>query len=354
MSREVNKVLALMLVLGLLASTAPPLPAQTAPPAGGDVSLAAGVWPREINVNGATVLVYEPQIDRWQDNRLEARAAVSLRPGGAPQPSFGVVWLTARTEVDKEHGLVDLEDIAIPRVNFPSAPPAAQERYLRMARSHLPAGVRTISIEQFEADLAASQVGVKARGQPVKNDPPRIIMSTVPALLVRIDGAPSLRQIQGSPLLRVINTPALILLDPSSGQYYLFAGGRFLEAPALDAPWAPAAAPPASLEAARQAVMKTGPVDLLDTPAGQATPNVVYVSTVPTELIETNGPAHVEPDRRNRTAVRDQHQGASVSRAEDAAHVRSHLGPVVARAPDGPTVGVRPRPPAAAGLREDS
>src|SRR5215831_5956577 len=295
MSREVNKVLALMLVLGLLASTAPPLPAQTAPPAGGDVSLAAGVWPREINVNGATVLVYEPQIDRWQNNRLEARAAVSLQPVGVPQPSYGVIWLTARTEVDKEHGLVDLEEIAIPKVNFPSAPPAAQARYLRVARTHLPAGVRTIPLEQFEADLAAAPVGVKAAAQPVKNDPPRIIMSTVPALLVRIDGTPSLRQIQGSPLLRVINTPALILLDPSSGRYYLFAGGRFLEAPALDAPWAPTAAPPASLEAARQAVMKAGPVDLLDTPAGQPAPNVVYVSTVPTELIETNGPPTWSP-----------------------------------------------------------
>ena len=295
MSRGVNKVLALMLVLGLLASTALPLPAQTAPPGGGDVSLAAGVWPREINVNGATVLVYEPQIDRWQNNRLEARAAVSLQPAGAPQLSYGVIWLTARTEVDKEHGIVDLEEIAIPKVNFPSAPPAAQERYLRAARTHLPAGVRTIPLEQFEADLAAARVGVKAPAQPVKNDPPRIIMSTVPALLVRIDGAPSLRQVQGSPLLRVINTPALILLDPSSGQYYLFASGRFLEAPALDAQWAPAAAPPASLEAARQSVMKAGPVDLLDTPAGQPIPNVVYISTVPTELIETSGPPTWSP-----------------------------------------------------------
>src|SRR5215510_13973734 len=187
MSRGVNKVLALMLLLGLLASTAPPLPA------GADVSLAAGVWPREINVNGAIVLVYEPQIDRWQNNRLEARAAVSLQPAGAPQLSYGVIWLTARTEVDKEHGLVDLEEIAIPKVNFPSAPAAAQERYLSVARTHLPAGVKTIP------------------------------------------------------------------LDPSSGTYYLFAGERFLAASALDAPWAPAAAPPASLEAARPAAMKAGP-----------------------------------------------------------------------------------------------
>ena len=294
-SQRIEKqVLAVLLVSALLASTAPALRAQTAPPPAGEVNLAAGAWPREITANGATVLVYQPQIDRWQNNRLDARAAVSLQPPGAPQPSFGVIWITARTEVDKEHGIVDLDEIAIPKVNFPGAPASAQERYLREAQTHLPAGVRTVPLEQFEANLAAAG-GVQATGQPVKNDPPRIIISAVPALLVRIDGAPSLRQVQGSPLMRVINTPALLLLDPASGKYYLFAGGRYLEAAALEGSWAPAAAPPASLQAARATIEKAGPVDVLETPAGQPTPNVVYVSQVPTELIETNGPPTWSP-----------------------------------------------------------
>src|SRR5262249_38555971 len=46
---------------------------------------------------------------------------------------------------------------------------------------------------------------------------------------------------------------------------------------------------------ARQAVEKAGPTDVLETPAGQPTPNVVYVSTVPTELIETSGPPTWSP-----------------------------------------------------------
>ena len=104
MSRGVKKVVALVLVLGLPASTARPPLAQTSPPVGGEVSLAAGTWPREINANRATVLVYEPQIDRWQNNRLAAQAAVSVQPAGAPQPSYGVIWLTARTEVDRSVG----------------------------------------------------------------------------------------------------------------------------------------------------------------------------------------------------------------------------------------------------------
>src|SRR5262249_26021319 len=206
------------------------------------------------------------------------------------------------------------------KVNFPGTPPAAQERYLRAARTHLPAGVRTISLEQFEANLAAAQVGVKASTQQVRNDPPRIIMSTVPALLVRIDGVPSLRQVQGSPLLRVINTPALILLDPSSGTYYLFAGGRFLEAPALDAPWGPTAPAPR--------LSRSGaPGRDEGRPGGS--PRHASRSTGSERRLRQHGadradrderPAHVEPDRRDRTPVCDQHQGASVPRAEDAAH----------------------------------
>ena len=290
--RWTRKPIALLLVHALVLATAAPVVAQTPPP---DASLAEGAWPRQIDANGTTVLVYQPQIDKWQDNRLEARAAVSLQTPGAPQPSYGVIWITARTGVDKERGIVTLEDIKIPKVNFPGAPPGSNERYLRAAREHLPAGVRTVSLEQFEANLAVTQATAKTVGLPVKNDPPRIIMSQMPALLVRIDGVPSLRQVQGSPLLRVINTPAMMLLDPSTGRYYLFASGRWMEAPHVEGPWIPSAAPPASLDAAKRTVMAAGPVDLLDTAAGQPAPTAIYVSTTPAELIETSGPPTWSP-----------------------------------------------------------
>ncbi len=120
MSRWTRKPIALLLAHALVLSPAAPLVAQTPPP---DASLAEGAWPRQIDANGTTVLVYQPQIDKWQDNRLEARAAVSLQPPGAPQPSYGVIWITARTGVDKERGIVTLEDIKIPKVSFPGAPP---------------------------------------------------------------------------------------------------------------------------------------------------------------------------------------------------------------------------------------
>jgi len=88
-----------------------------------------------------------------------------------------VIRLSARTEVDKEQGLVTLEDIKVPKVSFPAATPKQQQEYLRGARQHAPAGVRTVSLAQLEANLAITQASDKAKGMPVKNDPPRIIMS---------------------------------------------------------------------------------------------------------------------------------------------------------------------------------
>jgi hypothetical protein len=61
-----------------------------------------------------------------------------------------VIWLTARTDVDKERGLVTLHDIKVPRVSFPASPGRNQD-FLRIARQHVPAGVRTIALDQLEA-----------------------------------------------------------------------------------------------------------------------------------------------------------------------------------------------------------
>ena len=63
----------------------------------------------------------------------------------------------------------------------------------------------------------------------MKNDPPRIIYSSTPAMLVRIDGQPVLRPVSGGKLLRAINTRALVLLDESKGEDYLRALGRWMQ-----------------------------------------------------------------------------------------------------------------------------
>ncbi|MGH7331956.1 MAG: carbohydrate-binding family V/XII, partial [Candidatus Rokuibacteriota bacterium] len=252
-------------------------------------------WPRPIQAGDTLIEVYQPQIDSWQGHRLEARAALSVKSAGSPTLSYGVIWITARTEVDKAQGLVTLEDIKVTKASFPGFPQKTDD-LLRVIRQQVPAGIKVLGLAQVEANLAVAQAKQTAKVIPVKNDPPQIIFSPTPALLIRIDGQPSLRQVSGSSLLRVINTRSLILLDSATGQYYLYAFDQWLDAPTLTGPWAPAGSVSSALESARQAAVAAGQVDLLEPPStGQGALPTIYVSTAPTELIETNGPPEWSP-----------------------------------------------------------
>ena len=65
-------------------------------------------WPRTFTSGGTSFAVYQPQIERWKDNKFEARAAVAVTTGQSKQPAYGVIWFTARTEIDKPNRLVTM------------------------------------------------------------------------------------------------------------------------------------------------------------------------------------------------------------------------------------------------------
>ncbi|MET0620698.1 MAG: carbohydrate-binding family V/XII, partial [Thermoanaerobaculia bacterium] len=72
-------------------------------------------WPRVVERDGMTFTIYQPQIDKFADAMLEARAAVKVdtKVGEKTQTSYGVVWITAQAFIDKENELVELSDIQV-------------------------------------------------------------------------------------------------------------------------------------------------------------------------------------------------------------------------------------------------
>ena len=72
-----------------------------------------GNWPREIDSGSVHLVIYQPQVDSWKDNRIEARSAVIVTRREDPTQIFGTVSINARTEVDRETRLVAFEDISI-------------------------------------------------------------------------------------------------------------------------------------------------------------------------------------------------------------------------------------------------
>src|SRR5262245_25986318 len=154
--------LALVWLLVMTAAGLGTLIAQDAPP---DTEVAPAEnelqWPRVVEGDGMTFTVYQPQIDKFADAMLEARAAVKVdtQVGEKTQTSYGVIWITAQTFIDKENELVELSDIQITKASFPTAPEKTEE-YLGIMREATEK-TRTVSLERIEANLAITQADKK-------------------------------------------------------------------------------------------------------------------------------------------------------------------------------------------------
>src|SRR5262245_19492673 len=140
----------------------PPAPAAAPRPAAVSQRGALNApWPRESTEGGQTYTVYQPQIDKWDGTRLSARAALSVESAASPTEHFGVVWFSARAEVDKVNRLVALTEFRIDKVAFPSQPDRAAELQ-KVLEGHLPRDVGRISLDRVLADLAITEAQVTA------------------------------------------------------------------------------------------------------------------------------------------------------------------------------------------------
>ena len=297
--------LALLLALCIAGPAAVPAqdPAGLAP---ADASQADGgnlQWPRVIEDGGVTFTVYQPQIDKFDDTVLEARAAVQVETpvDDKKQTTYGVIWIKANTFIDKETRLVQLDDVQITKANFPTAGDKV-EQYLEVFRRNVEQG-RTISLARIEANLAIAQADKKGNAVPLNNDPPRIYYRTSPAILIMIDDDPVLRDVEGSGLQRVLNSRSLILKD--AGAFYTPIGTRWVTASTVTGPWRLAASVPGNAQQIRDALARDenqSQADLLEDPGEDVTallakgriPDII-VSTVPAELIVTEGAPDMKP-----------------------------------------------------------
>jgi hypothetical protein len=257
-------------------------------------------WPRTFEEDGVKFTLYQPQLEKWEDVRLLARAAVAVAEGDG-EPTYGVVWFAARTSVDKESRLATLDAVTVPRASFPSAA-GKQDTWLAAVRKHIAKCVQEVGLELLETSLAAERAK-KTAGKSIdpKNDVPRIFLSSKPSLLLLVDGKPVLRRVPGSQLLRVINTRALVLEDEKERKYYLCVGAHWLEAPAVEGPWRLSEVVPDGAATIRLDAIASKEVELYQRDEEVAkelddghAPEV-FASTEPAELVETAGEPELVP-----------------------------------------------------------
>ena len=74
-------------------------------------------WPREIDIPEADIVMYQPQLESFKDDKITARAAVSVTPKGETEPTFGAVWLEARVSTDRDTRTVKCIEVDVPQAH---------------------------------------------------------------------------------------------------------------------------------------------------------------------------------------------------------------------------------------------
>ncbi len=164
-------------------------------------------WPQELQAGSWVVTMYQPQIDSFEGNNLEARAAVSVkRADGTGQPEFGAVWISAKVDVDREARLVSVREVRIPEVRFADSREEDRAALSRLLETEMPKWEIELDLDQVIADLGGDAEYATTPG--LKSDPPVFIYSTEPAVLLIYDGEPKTEAMIGAEGFEsVVNTP---------------------------------------------------------------------------------------------------------------------------------------------------
>ncbi len=259
-------------------------------------------WPLTVKSGAATLTVYQPQLDTWDGYHLIGRVAVQVTTGNPPRNSYGIVNLSAHTLTDKGTRVVTISGAQVAKSNFPSATAEQARSWANTIARDLSDKSRTIALDRFEQQLAIAGDSQMSGNKPLRHDPPHVIFSPLPAILIYIDGAPVYHNMQGTGFDRVINTRPLIVRD-GNGDHYIKLLDGWMRSATLNGPWTVISSPSAALNTAFK---QASAAHLIDPLTGQAasdkpTPSLktvvptLYVVTTPTELIVTDGAPKYAP-----------------------------------------------------------
>ena len=275
------------------------------PSAIGPGGAAVTYWPVALAAAEGQVEIYQPQPEAMTGDKLTARAAVSLTRPGGDGSVFGTVWFSAHVISDRDTRMVTIRDATVSKVSLSGSTSAEEQEFAKAIGARLSATELTFPLDHLMTSLdTAHRETIQATN--LGTAPPHIVFSTIPAILISVNGPPKLLPIEGQPKVsRVANTPFILLVNNSDRSYYLKAGSRWLSAPDLPGPWADADSLPPAIEVAGNDLAT--PETQSSTSVGAPTPPTavevapaaasarIMVVTEPTELIVTEGNPQFAP-----------------------------------------------------------
>ena len=248
-------------------------------------------WPRSYTVDDSEVMLYEPQVESWDNRRLEAKFAVGVKTKDAPEPVYGSFRAHAETLTNGDSRTVTVFNITASDFNFPDAGDRAAA-FSSVINALAPEKPLQVPLDRLLASVPSNDIVTKSTmTTATKNAPPRVIVSFSPSLLLAFDGKPVFQPVADSGLEAAVNTPATLLrrLGTSAPLFLMTNEGRWLVAERTEGPWSVTEPPPGLGR-----IPADHPVALalkdVDPPVGTVftAPDVV-TSESPAELIQLDG-----------------------------------------------------------------
>src|SRR5262245_7690176 len=169
---KLKSMLAVSLVVSLVVASAPQAFAQI--DVGGTTAPGGDPWPRDASVAGAKIAIYQPQLESWNGNVIDAYSAVTVKTAGTDTINYGTIWFTARTEVDKVNRIVTLSDFTLTKQNFPTLANNGIA-YSTAFQGHMQ-WTQSMPLDELETALSTTSAEQQHQRVAVNNDPPRIIV----------------------------------------------------------------------------------------------------------------------------------------------------------------------------------
>jgi hypothetical protein len=271
--------------------------APRVPPADEPAAAVDGAWPRAYELrNGGQVLVYQPQIASWADQkRMVAFSAVSYRAATAEKPALGTIKIEADTRVAVTERLVNFEKMHIVEASFQTLPKEQTREIVGTIEQTIPKDDRVIALDRVLANLDKSQI-VPKTVEGIKADPPTIFFSKTPAVMVNVDGEPIWSPIRDNDLKFAVNTNWDLFQHVPTNTLYLRHDKSWLKAAEVKGPWSPAGTLPGSFKKLpADDNWKDVKAALPGAPLAAAGVPTVFVSFTPAELILTSGEPKFSP-----------------------------------------------------------
>jgi hypothetical protein len=249
-------------------------------------------WPREISLdNGVRILMYQPQPERLNGNKLVSRSVVSVRKSKSDEPVFGVVWTEATLLTDKDTRMTTLDEIKVTHLKFPDVKDSSKLQALTtILEAEIPRWKLDVHLDEIVATLEQEQ---KATGDDLSTEPPQVIYRTEPTTLILIDGDPVVKMDDKLKMERVLNTPFLMVKNPDDKKFYLYAGSLWYASPSIEKGWSAITALPSTIKTLDTEIKKQDQENQKKATeaAAPATSTAILISTKPAELIQTKGEA---------------------------------------------------------------